>query len=358
MLTPFHGFLATADSNGGTAERIRRSAVMLRKWPAAGGPYQGRATTEVSTPAGYVEPEGRRIYRYEILPDDGGPPVVGVIGALPVDDPAAPLLPHEGTLASEDGTPGGQRRRSAADTRPIVVVTTARLPMPGPERDTTEIASGNMQHRISPLPPGSEALFADPMRGHPLVIADGHHRHAVARAHADEMGHEGPWCRIMSMVVGDGGTSLRSASFHRLFDVVTLDPAQMAARFETIPIDRPREPAGAEIVLWLGTRRGWALQARAEALASMPDGLAGSAAAVAAMLLYPTLGVGEHQARHAAGRSWVESPPPAPGAMVLLPPTSPAVMMRTALAGVRLPPKATLFWPKPLRGVIIRPIAR
>ena len=114
MLTPFHGFLATADSNGGTAERIRRSAVMLRKWPAAGGPYQGRATTEVSTPAGYVEPEGRRIYRYEILPDDGGPPVVGVIGALPVDDPAAPLLPHEGTLASEDGTPGGQRRRSAA----------------------------------------------------------------------------------------------------------------------------------------------------------------------------------------------------------------------------------------------------
>jgi hypothetical protein len=283
--------------------------------------------------------------------DGGGP--AGAGGAHP--------LPHEETLPAEAARRRRQRLRSSADTRPILVITRAALP------DLSDAASGpevvvsgrNSTHRIAPLVPESVPSVERALGGDPPVIADGHHRYSVAVEHLvlGTGAEPGPWDCIMAMIVGDSGAGLTVDAFHRRFASAMPLPEQTGNVFliRRGP-NRPQRPTDGEMLWWPGRGVPARLRPLPEALAAVPAGVSESAAAVARRFLYPMVGVIESEAEYGIRvRDAVQDLPPQ-GAALLLGSMPASAVITAARAGHRFPPKATRFHPKPLRGVLIRPL--
>jgi len=364
MLSPFCALLVAGGrpGGGGSVHRDIPDALArhLSQLPATGR-YQSEDLVRSATADGrYVLADRPHVYRYRILDAAGTAITAGVVGSVAVDDPDTPLLPHEELLVGEADTRRRERRRAAADTWPILVVTPAELPdLADTGGSEVTVERSGLVHAVAPLADDAAAAVADSMSGHPLVIADGHHRHAVAQEHRARLGTEsrpGPWDCIMAMVVGSGGRGLAGAAFHRVFDEVHPGPERFDAVFEVYAAPEiPVPPPPGAIGWWPGRGAPLLLVPRSGALVgTLPSPLRASGAAVARALLYPMIGVEESKARYEADPVVAARAARPGGAAVLIPPIDPQAVLAAAAGGHRFPPKATRFLPKPLPGILIR----
>jgi hypothetical protein len=355
MLAPLCGFVATGPPGNGVPHvdlgPARRVAVRLNRAPA-GRRYHPRALLEDAVRRGILSPlDEPSLFRYEVR--DGTRSTVGVVGVIDTNDPARPLLPHEETIPAEISQRRSSRTRAAADIQPIVVVTTAEFPVLETSGPTLVIDRGATEHRVTAVAPETHEPLNAALAGHPLVIADGHHRARVASEH-----DSGPEAAILAWVVPADGLGV--AAFHRCFEHAPAPSADlMSDAFRTAGLDRsqPRLTPGS-LVWWPGDPEVPPLRLipRPEAIADLPPPARRSMAAVARHALWPLLGLDEKDAAYVASPDDLVSGAAPGGAGFLLPGMATADVVAAAAAGVLLPPKATRFRPKPARGAVIRPL--
>lgn len=264
------------------------------------------------------------LFRWDIEFEGGT--VTGLVGLFPLER----LVPHEATTASARIRP-----QHPVQIRPVMGLVDGPLPLPAPVGETVHF-HGEHHHAVTPVEPAAVAVDT-------AVIADGHHRVAAAIRTAEHP-------LIMTLLVDVRETALDAGSFHRVFDRVTPLPERIdGAR---IVIEPPRESIrhGRIAVVSAEGSRGIGIDPeRAGPRAGLPAGLA-------ERFVLPALGLREDEAtyvddiRHALGA--VDD-----GKMtVVLPPSELAAVLRAAGAGTPLPPKSTRFRPKPIRGLLMRPL--
>lgn len=331
MLSPFPGFIPT----GSGPHSSVATAALARRIRDEAGRYQPGSALERAVTLGQMEgPLSPSLFRYEIH-QPGGESVVGLVGTAR----AADLVPHEGTVFGITDQPA-----PVVEIRPILALVDEPLPVTaacGPVVEVLE-ASGAC-HTLVAVEHGEWDL-------HEPVIADGHHRRrAVVLTRGGD-------ASVLTMVVGDSGAGLRAGTFHRVFTAARDLPSDAGGVFEIEFLPAPAVIDGA--LVWLAGRSGQAisLRARRQALATMPEPLRESPAAVAQALLYPLLGVHENDALHLASWELAVEGVPVPGGALLLPDVEVGAVLGAARAGILLPPKASRFQPKPLRGLVLREV--
>lgn len=331
MLSPFPGFIPTGPGPHSSSDL----AAHARRIRDEAGRYQPGSALGRAVSLGDLEgPIGPALFRYEIHQPDGMT-VVGLVGITRASD----LVPHEGTVFGISDHPA-----PAVEIRPILAIVDEPLPFTpalGPRVEVVE-ASGT-RHTLA-------AVEHEGWEIRRPVIADGHHRRrAVMLTRGDDT-------TVLTMVVGDSGSGLRAGTFHRVFGDAGELPRSADESFEVEPAPAPRVTAGA--LVWIAGHSGQAveLRVRAAALATVPEALRGSPAAVAEALLYPLLGVHENDALHIASWELAIEGVPGRGGALLLPDVGVETVLNAARAGRMLPPKASRFHPKPLRGLVLREV--
>ena len=330
MLSPFPGFLPagrgpfTSEETTARSRRIRDDA----------GRYQPDQVLEEAVRQELLQPASPpALFRYDFEHADVA--ISGLIGVCR----AADLVPHEGTVSSAPDTPA-----PVVEIRPILALIEGPLPAANPVADAVEaIAPDGTRHSVVAVDLEGQDL------GLP-VVADGHHRRRAA------MATRGPDATVLTLVVGDGGAGLDAGTFHRVFPSARSLPLRASDVFEVEPIPSAEPVAGSLVWLEGTSRRSFRLTPTTEALATVRAPLRASPAAVAQALLYPLLGLQEHEAVHFAEASEAVASAPRDGGSLLLPPVEIDAVIAAARAGTLLPPKASRFRPKPLRGLVLRSV--
>lgn len=274
---------------------------------------------------------GPALYHYSVT-SPRGLVVSGLVGLVRV----ATLLPHEQTIRDAE-----DREAVDLEIRPLLAITRASLPdLPESGRPAI-VTFGTLQHRVAPVEHRGEVDLGT------LVLADGHHRRRSA------MRHHGDGAVAMTMVVGDGGRGLSAAAFQRRLIGAGALPRSAREVFDVVEI--PRAAPRVAGIVWLEPHRPpRLLRPRSAALETMLPTLRPVGAAVAADLLYPLLGVTLEQLEYFSTPAAVVHSLQPGDAGILLPRVPIPAVFAAAAAGTLLPPKASRFYPKPVRGIVVR----
>lgn len=325
-------------ASGATDAEYREAGRLLEAWRRDG--------VLVAAPPGLVA------YEMDFSAGTGRRRVRGVIGAVDLEPWGGGIVPHERTMQGPVEDRLRLLRHVGANLSPVHAI----LPGPSPRLRATldevcaappaiDVVDADVRHRAWWFRPGDD-LLAEIGR-QTCMIADGHHRYTTALAHRDAMRLErgdGPWDAILMLLV-DASEEPPVLPFHRLVATAPGDMGALVADLGAVLAAVDDE----------SLRVGLVLQG--------PDGpryravnLEGHPPASAA--LDPLLPPGESQVRFTqdareAERSVREG---SAEAAWILPPTSAARIRAVIDAGERLPRKSTYFWPKPLTGVVIRPL--
>ena len=320
-------------------DRYARSAAHLRDWITAGI---------------LVPEDGPHLYAYRMDYTIGGVPGSsgGVIGALDLE-PAAPggIHPHEHTMPRPRSDRLDLMRTTEANLEPIwlvggpgvvgpAVVTASEL---APMIDFVDPLG--VRHRLWRLDDASAEAVAGGLNS-PLVIADGHHRHAAAVAYRDEMraSHgRGPWDRTMALISDPAEAPPALLAIHRLTDLSVSDFSDEASlepyAGDLASLVQHLETVGPGTVGLADASGRWTMPTRGPLDTAW---LARVLETAGASVTYEH-DVEEVAAAVAAGR-----------VAFLLAPIPIKEVVDAALAGRVMPPKSTLFWPKPRTGLLLR----
>ncbi|MDP2623882.1 MAG: DUF1015 family protein [Actinomycetota bacterium] len=280
-----------------------------------------------------VPSAGRRLFRYQIR-RRAHDTVVGLVGVARATD----LIPHEDTI---EESPGHSAPR--VEIRPILAIVEAPLPELSPlGRPVIAIEDDGTEHELVAVDAGAPLLFAN------AVIADGHHRRRAA------MATNGADATVLTMVVGDRGAGLEAGAFHRVFGRATPLPSAAGQTFEVEPLPSPTVVEDALVWVEGASGRAFSLRPLPAAAATVHASVRRSPAALAHALLYPLLGVAEREASHTGNWEVAIQDIPRSGGALLLPDVEVDAVIVAARAGRLLPPKASRFRPKPLRGMVLR----
>ena len=289
----------------------------------------------------------------------------GVIGALELTPPGTDILPHEHTTPKAKSDRLDMLRSCRANTSAIWGLSLAKGLtdlFPVDVEPTAVVDDGEgVVHTVWVVDePEVCAAIADAVSGHPVVIADGHHRYETSLAYRREReagGPAGPAAATMAYVVELVEDELTVRAIHRLVDglpegtdlVAALDPW-----FEALgppPADEPRTAAMAAAGALCAVTPGGEvlLRPRPEALSEAADldsaRLDIALAALPAHSLRFQHGVDNVRRAVAGGEAQFG---------VLLRPATVAQIESNAHSGERMPPKTTFFHPKPKTGLVFR----
>lgn len=295
---------------------LERAAKALRKDPAS---YQSVEGIEYDLTA-------PSLFNWQIRVDHRLV-VDGLVGLFPLGG----LIPHEDTTAA-----AATRPRHAVQIRPVM----ALVPDPLPSMEATGPTvhfHGSDHHSVTPV-------IAPDIDVSSAVIADGHHRVAAAqRAGGDPM--------IMTVLVSVDETGLRAGAFHRVFAghvelPVGLPGAELLA-------EPPRDSiaAGRMAIVSRGGAVGIGVRA-----GSVDDALIGIPAGLANRLVLPAVGLEEAEATYVDSIRRALEAVDGGATAVLLPQARVESVLDAAARGVALPPKSTRFRPKPIKGLLMRPV--
>lgn len=314
MLTPFNALLPTVSDVEYWA--LERAAKALRRDPAR---YQSVEGVEYSR-----TPES--LFHWSIAFD--GAWVDGVVGLAELDR----LRPHEATKAHAPVRP-----QHPVQIRPVMALVPGELPRLTP-RGATVHFHGEHHHAVTPVDPV-------PIPFTEAVIADGHHRVAAAIRTAEHP-------RIMTMIVATGDTPLTAGAFHRVFQGTQVALPTTVPGCEVFE-EPPRESIhhGRIAVVTSEGSRGIDVvdDALPRPLHELPAGL------VARYLLGP-LGLREVDATYIGDTREALAAVDEGATTILLPEAPVAAVVESAQRGLSLPPKSTRFRPKPIRGLLVRPL--
>jgi uncharacterized protein (DUF1015 family) len=317
--------------------RYARAASRLKEW---------RRT-------GVVRPDAEPAYwAYEMT----RPPVAirGVICAMALEPWGASVLPHERTMPGPIDDRLALLRALRTHLSPIygtvagpveplrrlldeVVATTAAGEVVDPD---------GVQHRLWPV--DARVPVAGWLADLPLLIADGHHRYETALRYREErrrLDGPGGWDRVPTLIVDAAVQDVPVLPFHRVVTGRTAD-------FEGEPVSDALEALAGlrddDVSAIAVTRGDTGPEARLVRLPGSPPTVRAlhdtALRGVPADTIAYTSDASDAVSRVVDGQSELA---------VLLPPTSPAAIRSVVAAGERLPPKSTLFWPKPRTGMVM-----
>jgi uncharacterized protein (DUF1015 family) len=340
------------------AERYVNAAQLLAGWRAAG--------TLVRDPA----PSFTR-YRMSFRDEAGRPrTITGYIGALEVlpVDATGDVLPHEQTTPKDKSDRLDLTRATDANLSPVWGLSMADGfaelgVLPGAA--VGSFTADGVTHDLARIDdPAACARVARVIGSAPVVIADGHHRYAVARTFRAERraatgDASGGYDLTMTLVTALSPEGLFVQAIHRLISAVpaAIDlRAHLSGRFELSSAGAVTPATAVEVVergalcLVGPDGQGTWLRPRVDAFEGVRD--------LDSLRLQSALADVPHDVRYQHGVDRVL------GALsngeaqwgVLLRPVPIAEIRRTATEHVLMPPKSTFFAPKPPTGLVIRPL--
>ncbi len=265
------------------------------------------------------------LFRWDITFDEGKR-VAGLVGLYPLDL----LIPHESTTPQAVFRP-----RHPVQIRPVMALVAEPLPpleALGPEI----VFEGNHRHAVTPV-------RGDGFEPAAAVIADGHHRVAASL-------REGGDPTIMTMMVSSAGAGLDAGAFHRVFP----QGSQLPEAIEgcTVVEESPQAAVAAGRI-GVASAAGSIGIDTTPAASEFPAFLSGLPAGLASRIVLPALGLNEDDASYVGDLDAAIANAVA-GTSVVLPPSRVEAVIAAARESFPLPPKATRFRPKPIRGFLMR----
>jgi uncharacterized protein (DUF1015 family) len=291
-----------------------------------------------------AENTSESLYLYEAQHRQGT--IAGIICLIELERfDEGSVHPHEKTMPGPKADRLEIMRHTRANLEPLWFIATKDIPAIKTALDEVEgrppIAEAadkeGVRHRVRNL----DTSLAEDLSSTELVVADGHHRYETAITYRDEQGGKGPWNYTLALVSSPTVNAPVLRPTHRVVDelsaealagLVSLEPFQgtiseLAERAETGTIGFARGehrwtfPAG----------KGLDTEYLAELLGRLE--------------LKPEyehdVGVVEHRVEGGS-------------AAFLLAPVPISTVIDYARAGRTMPPKTTLFWPKPRSGLVFR----
>jgi len=309
------------------------------------------------------------LYRMRFTDASGQPrSTVGVIGALEVvDEGAGGVLPHERTTPKAKTDRLDLTRATRTNLSPVwglslrEQLTDALVAAGEPVGEFAD--TEGVVHRVERVDdPLRVRSIASLVSSAPVLIADGHHRYAIARTYRDEV-HDtalAEAARTTLTYVGElVEPQLSVAAIHRLYQGVSAERLRdvLAASFDIAPVSGPLD---ASIIGQMSMRgslclvdrsmHGWWLTPRPTAFAGLRD--------LDSIRLEHALRSITHEVAYQHGFHEVAAIMRAghAEAAVFIRPTSIAEIRRTADEGLLMPPKSTFFTPKLRTGLVMRPL--
>jgi len=338
------------------ADRYAAAARKLQQWIAAGTIVRDAEPTFT-------------LYRMNFT-DAGGRDreTVGVLGVLEVvDEGNGGVLPHERTTPKAKSDRLDLTRATTTNLSPVWGLS-LRHGLTDLLRDPAEVVGHchdeqGVLHTVERVTdPHRIAAISVAVGAEPVLIADGHHRYAIARTFRDEVrrkrGNGTPAELTLTYVAELVDEQLAVAAIHRLYHEITAHDllSLLAPYFDT-------SPAGA-----ITAATTTEMASRGALCLVQPDG--------SGVWLTPKVAAfadvrdldGEYLERALAGREVAVSyqhgvqqvldlvAAGQAGAAVLIRPTTIAEIRRTAADRLLMPPKSTFFTPKLRTGLVLRPL--
>lgn len=299
------------------------------------------------------------IYFMDYIAPDGTPRVArGVLGALDVMELGARIVPHEETRSKHRA----DRLAAMTATRTNVDVIIGLSSSPdlasllattsGPQLDF--FSDDGVRHRMWKVIDAEQtAAIATAVDGHPISIADGHHRYLTAMEYRRQQDSSGPWDAILAYVAPAEGSGLTVGPYHRVFARFPFSTAAVDQDFEISPCD-PHVPdmPGSLVVATDG--QAWHLTPHRPAVAGLAPPWRAAGSAVAREVLYPLVGVDEGSATYVAEFDTAMEMVHEGNTAILVAPVSEEAIAQAGDLGLRFPSKTTYFIPKPRAGLVMR----
>ncbi|MGH2706477.1 MAG: DUF1015 family protein [Actinomycetota bacterium] len=302
--------------------------------------------------------EGLYLYRSDYRVEGRKHATAGIIAALRLEElRRGSIHPHEHTMAGPKADRLELMRTTRANLEPLWFVAdgeagpAGRLAEGVEERDPLGDLEDpeRVRHRVWRLTDDEAKLAIDSVAASRLIIADGHHRYETAIAYRDERrarDGEGSWDFTLALISDAGGAyAPMLLPIHRIAN--GLDVAALAEVTRLAPYEGSVEQLAGEVrdapgrIGVVGRAGRWTIE--------IPDGIATMALAELLTPLQPSI-------------SYVHDLPDLEGAVdggalgFVMPPAPLRSVIEMALDGTRMPPKTTLFWPKPRSGLLMREI--
>ncbi len=308
------------------------------------------------------------VHRMRFVDEAGNPrQTVGVLGALEVvERGAGGVLPHERTTPKASTDRLDLTRATHANLSPVWGLALAEgltEALAEQAELVGEVSMDGVVHVVERLTdPGRLAAVSSIVASDDVLIADGHHRYAVARAFRDEVvdaddpGLAAAAGSTLAYVSELTPEQLAIAPIHRVYRGLAFADlrAALARSFTLSPAPAPTPAIVTEM-----QRRGalvlLAPDGSTEWLTPNPESFRGIRALDGAYLEHALAGTpvqvdyqhGVSAATHAVTGGSAD-------AAVLIRPTSVAEVVRTAREGLLMPPKSTFFTPKLPTGLVLR----
>jgi uncharacterized protein (DUF1015 family) len=293
---------------------------------------------------------------------------VGVLGALEVvDEGAGGVLPHERTTPKAKSDRLDLTRSTSANLSPVWGLSltpglTELLREPG-ETVGSCIDDDGVVHKVERVVDAArvEAISAA-VASNSVLIADGHHRYAIARTYRDErraVDGAGPWDSTLAYVGELVDEQLSIDAIHRLYRGISAKElaTTLEHSFDLTDAGGVDESASATM-LARGVLCLVAPDGTGTWLTPRPDEFRGVRALDGALLEHALAALDVDVSYQHGIRNVIDAVTSgAADAAVLIRPTSIDEIRRTADEGLLMPPKSTFFTPKLRTGLVIRPLS-
>lgn len=359
VTTPPYDVISQSEQQG-LLEMHHRNFVRLILPPGGEGRYERAAAALAhwqSDGTLNLDPqEAYYLYRTDYFVDGAARSTAGLIGALTLERLGeGGVFPHEETLPGPKADRLNLMRSTAANLEPLWFVASSSLA--GFQALVDEIAArppladladpSAARHRLWRVNAARATPIVEALAATLLVIADGHHRYETALTYRDERREiqgPGPWDSVLAMVVDPAQFGPTLLPIHRIargVDVAHLVARARASRFlgdvgALAAVVRSAGPG----TIGIASREGLWTMTSGGSLDS--DFLQELLAATDAEVTY------EHELEPVLEAAQA-------GAVgFLMAPVALSLVIERAVSGSRMPPKTTLFWPKPRSGLVFR----
>ena len=304
--------------------------------------------------------------------------VAGVIGALELEPlvPGSGVLPHENTMPEPIEDRLSLLRACPANISPLYAIYRGGGAL-GPliealEQRPTDARFADGQgtlHRLWVIrAPAEIEVLTGAVRPGPLVIADGHHRYETALAFAREQAGPGEHDSVMCFCDDADDEDIVVLPYHRALRAGPGGdlPSALRARWSAATIPESEALAALErdstdhLFTWLLEREAMLVEiSRSEAAAALggPEAWAELDVVVLHELVLPTLlGAASEELRFSRAADEIARLVREEGfsAGVLLRALDAVQVYEVARSGMRMPQKASYFWPKAVTGLVFR----
>ena len=317
----------------------------------------GRTFREWRESGVLVTEDAERMFLYRLDFEDGGQPqsIAGIVAALKLEElGAGGVFGHERTIPGPKADRLSLMRATGANLEPLWFF--ASETMQGFRRIVEDLAAQDpaadmtdpqgIRHRVWALSKDQEDTVESRVAKIPLVVADGHHRYETSLTYRDERraaDGPGPWDATLAMITDPVEYAPAVHAIHRLVKNLPLsevpDIQSFAGDFDDLCDHVEQSGPG---TIGVGSKEG---------LGTISSSGDIDTVWLAETILEPSNRSVryEHEMRIITARLAEKEE-----TVFVMPATPVELVAKKALEGVRLPPKTTLFSPKPRSGLLLR----